>query len=50
MDVYLTEDFPLYWVWVDGKIYDQFTVRSGDLLDYHEQLSIVRGYREALEG
>lgn len=48
MDVYLTEDFPLYQVWVDGRVYDSFAVRFGSRLTFHEELSIVMGYKEAL--
>lgn len=49
IDVYMSESHPVYQVWVDGKIYDEMTVRDGfSPLTQTEQDEIANNYREAL--
>lgn len=49
MDVYVTDSHPFYQVWVDGKVYDQFTVQKGPPLTRSQQWDTAQGYREALD-
>lgn len=48
MDVYVTEIHPVYQVWVDGKVYDEFKV-IGPPLTWAQQYDVAAGYREGLE-
>lgn len=48
MDIYVTESHPHYQVWVDGKVYDEFSVR-GCPLTWAEQWDVAAGYKEALD-
>lgn len=48
VEVYVSECHPFYWVWVDGKIYDEMTVRNGIPLTWSQQWDIANGYREGL--
>ncbi len=48
IDIYITECHPFYQVWVDGKIYDEMTERTGTPLTWSQQWDIAQGYREAL--
>lgn len=48
MDVYVTENHPLYQVWVDGAVYDSMLANFGPPLTWSQQWDIADGYREAL--
>lgn len=48
IDVYVTENHPWYQVWVDGEIYDTFSV-TGPPLTWSQQFDVAAGYREALD-
>jgi hypothetical protein len=48
MDVYVSEDHPHYQVWVDGRIYDQFSARFGPPLTWSQQWDVADGYRQGL--
>lgn len=55
MDVYVTEQYPFYQVWVNGKVFDTFeanravNIRYNRPLTWTEQWDVAEGYREALD-
>lgn len=48
-DVWVSASHPFYQVWVDGKIYDEFTARFGYPLTHSQMVDVANGYREGLE-
>lgn len=49
MDVYVNEAHPLYFVWVDGQIYDSFQMKFGGPLTWSQQWDVANMYKEALD-
>ena len=54
MDVYVREEWTYggqayYTVWVDGQLYDNFTLTKKPLLTWSQQIDVANGYKEALE-
>lgn len=48
-DVYVTEAHPWYQVWVDGAVYDAFSIiDGGPPLTWSQQFDVAAAYREGL--